>query len=106
MSAMRKEELWSQETNEEWTQEWRDDLTAEELDYIAGLDRDYQRGVMAICSAILVREKVRIQFAPQEIAELQTVYDHCWLRLRDGRTMLARLASDGTLQLDELSAVC
>ena len=104
MDELRKthlKESWSSETGEPWTQAWR-----EERAYVSGLDRDYGRGILALCSAILVREKVRARYRPEEVLELETVYDHCRLRLRDGRTLLARLDADRALQLDEIDGVC
>lgn len=104
MDELRKthlKESWSSETGEPWTQAWREELAPEERAYVSGLDRDYGRGILALCSAILVREKVRARYRPEEVLELETVYDHCRLRLRDGRTLLAWLDRDGTLQLDE-----
>lgn len=109
MDNLRIEEirqLWDAESEAPETQEWRDSLTPEELDYVSGLDRSFRKGFLAMASAILVREKVRRQFRPQEIVELETVYDHCRLRLRDGRTLLARLDADRALQLDEIDGVC
>lgn len=103
MDELRKKELrenWSSETSEVW----RKELTPEELDYVAGLDRDYDRGILALCSAILVREKVRAQYTAEEILELKTVYDRCRVCLRDGRILLASLNRDGSLRLDEMGA--
>lgn len=96
----------SNETGEEWTQAWRDDLTPEELDFVAQEDRRYCNVVQAVCTVILIRERVRQRFQPQEIEELTTIHDHCRLRLRDGRMFLARLALDGSLILDEIEEVC
>ena len=95
-----------QETGEPESQAWRDELTPEELEYAARLDEQYETGVMAICSAILVREQVRARYRPQEIAELETIRDHCRVRLRDGTMYLARLDRDCTLRLDEIDGVC
>lgn len=95
-----------QETNEPESQEWRDDLTPEELEYVGQLDDQYDPGYLAICSAILVREKVRARFRPEEIAELETIRDHCRVRLRDGTMYLARLGRDRSLRLDEIDGVC
>ena len=61
---------------------------------------------MAICSAILVREEVRARFHPEEIVELETIRDHCRVRLRDGSLYLARMGRDCTLRLDEIDGVC
>ena len=102
LRKMHLKENWSHETDEAWTQEWREELVPEERAYVAGLDRDYGRGVLALCFAILVREKVRAQYPAEEILELKTVYDRCRVRLRDGRTLLARLGRDGGLRLEEL----
>ena len=99
-------ELFYQETNDPESQEWRDDLTLEELEYIEQLDDRYEPGGLAMCSAILVREKVRGRFRPEEIAELETIRDHCRVRLRDGAMYLARLGRDHSLRLDEIDGVC
>ena len=106
MNELRKAHLkenWSHETSEACTQEWREELAPEERAYVAGLDRDYGQGILALCSAILVREKVRARYASEEILELKTDYDRCRVRLRDGRTLLARLGWDGDLRLEELA---
>lgn len=95
-----------QETNEPESREWRDELTPEELEYAAQLDEQYETIVTATYSAILVREQVRARYRPQEIAELETIRDHCRLRLRDGTMYLARLGRDGALRLDEIDGVC
>ena len=95
-----------QETNEPESQEWRDDLTPEELEYVGQLDDRYESGVLAICSAILVREKLRARFRPEEIAEVETIREHCRVRLRDGTMYLARLDRDCSLRLDEIDGVC
>lgn len=102
LRKMHLKENWSHETDEAWNQEWREELAPEERAYVSGLDRDYGRGILALCSAILVREKVRARFAPEEILELKTVCDRCRVQLRDGRTLLARLGRDGGLRLEEL----
>lgn len=99
-------DLFYQETNDPESQEWRDDLTPEELEYVNQLDDRYASGVLAICSAILVREKVRERYRPEEIAELETIRDHCRVRLRDGTMYLARLGRDRSLRLDEIDGVC
>ena len=96
----------SSETNEAWTQEWREELTPEERDFVAREDERYCDGVQAICTAILIRERVRQRFQLQEIEELTTIYDHCRLRLRDGRMFLARLGKGGGLILDEIEEAC
>ncbi len=96
----------SHETNEAWTREWREELTPEELDFVAREDDRYCDGVQALCTAILIREQVRQRFQPQEIEELTTIYDHCRLRLRDGRMFLARLDKGGGLTLDEIEEAC
>lgn len=100
-----REQLY-QETGEPESQAWRDELTPEELEYAARVDERYETGVTAICSAILVREKVRARYRPQEIEELETIRDHCRLRLRDGTMYLVRLGRDGALRLDEIDGVC
>ncbi len=109
MDEMRREELrrrLGRETNAPESREWRDDLTPEELEYVNQLDDPYVSGVAAICSAILVRERVRARFCPEEVAEIETIYDHCRVRLRDGRLYLARLDRDNRLRLDEIDGVC
>ena len=109
MDEFRREQLldnWNQETNEPESQEWMDDLTPEELEYVSRLDDQYDSGYLAICSAILVREKVRARFRPEEIAEVETIRDHCRVRLRDGTMYLARLGRDRSLRLDEIDGVC
>jgi len=109
MDNERREELRRrlyQETNDPESQEWRDGLTPEELEYVHQLDDQYVSGVAAICSAILVRERVRAQFRQEEIEELETIHDHCRVRLRDGRLYLARLGQDNALLLDEIDGVC
>ena len=95
-----------QETNEPESQEWREELTPEELEYVGQLDDRYESGILAICSAILVREQVRARFRPEEIAEVETIRDHCRVRLRDGAMYLARLGRDRSLRLDEIDGVC
>ena len=60
------------------------------------------RGIAAMCSAILVRERVQQRYRPEEIAELKTVYDHCRLRLRSGEVFLARWAPAGGLRLEKI----
>ena len=50
----------------------------------------YCRSVCAICSATLVRERLRRRFPPRDLLEVETVWDHCRVRLRDGRLLLAR----------------
>lgn len=109
MDEARREELfqnWDKESPDPEEQAWRDDLTPEELEYVAQLDDHYTSGVAAICTAILVRERIRQRFGPREIQELETIRDHCRLRLRDGRLYLARLTAGGELRLDEIEAVC
>ena len=109
MDDNRREQLRQrlyQETNDPETQEWRDDLTPEELEYVEQLDDQYVTNVVAICSAILVREQVRDRFRREEIAELETIRDHCRLRLRVGSLYLARLGRDNRLRLDEIDGVC
>lgn len=96
----------SNETSEAWTQSWRENLTPEELDFVAQEDSHYCDGVQAICTAILIRERVRQRFAPREIEELITIYDHCRLRLRDGQMFLVRLRNDGGLRLEEIDGAC
>lgn len=95
-----------QETNEPESQEWRDDLTPEELEYVGQLDDRYESGILAICSAILVHDLLRTRFRPEEIAEVETIREHCRVRLRDGTMYLARLDRDLSLRLDEIDGVC
>ena len=95
-----------QETNESESQAWRDELTPEELEYVSQLDVRHESSVLAMCSAILVREEVRARFRPEEIAELETIRDHCRVRLWDGSLYLARLGRDYTVRLDEIDGVC
>lgn len=109
MDEFRREQLldnWNQETNEPESQEWRDELTPEELEYVGQLDDQYASGYLAICSAILVREELRARFRPEEIAEVETIREHCRVRLRDGTIYLARLGRDRSLRLDEIDGVC
>ncbi len=109
MDSERMEELrrfWNRESEDPETLEWRDELTPEELDVVSGWDTNYDNGVLAISSAILVRELICRSFSPQEIQEIETVHDHCRLRLRDGRLFLARLGADNSLRLDEIDGVC
>lgn len=109
MDEIRREHLldnWNNETNEPESQEWRDDLTPEELEYVGQLDDQYASGYLAICSAILVREELRARFRPEEIAEVETIREHCRVRLRDGTMYLARLGRDRSLRLDEIDGVC
>ena len=42
----------------------------------------------------------------EEIAEVETIRDHCRVRLRDGAMYLARLDRDLSLRLDEIDGVC
>lgn len=109
MDETRREQLREQlyqETNDPESWEWRDELTPDELDYVETLDEQYITGVVALSSAILVREQVRARFRPEEIAELETIRDHCRVRLRDGRLYLARLDRNRELLLEELDGVC
>ena len=109
MDNLRIEEIrrhWDRESENPESMEWRNDLTPEELDYVTAMDKSYRSGMLAMASAILVREKVHAQFSPREILELETVRDHCRLRLRDGRLFLARLDRDRNLRLDEIDGVC
>lgn len=95
-----------QETNEPESQEWRDDLTPEELEYVSQLDDQYDHGYLAICAANLVHSLLWARFRPEEIAEVETIRDHCRVRLRDGTMYLARLGRDRSLRLDEIDGVC
>lgn len=107
MDNLRREQLTANWENECGGDEsWREDLTPEELDFIANLDNAYHRGTLAMASAILIREEVRARFRPSEILELETVFDHCRLRLRSGGLFLARLNADHSLRLDEIDEVC
>lgn len=105
MDKTRKMEIdWllDNETNEPDTQAWREELTAEESAYVQARDKHYERGIAALCSAILVRERVRQRYRPEEIAELETRGDHCRLRLRSGEMFLARWAPGGSLRLEKI----
>ena len=105
MDKTRKAEIdWylDHETSEPETQEWREELTAEKSAYVQARDKHYERGIAALCSAILVRERVRQRYRPEEIAELETRGDHCRLRLRSGETFLARWSADGGLRLEKI----
>ena len=105
MDKKRKEEIdrcWDNETSEEWTQEWRDELTEEEAAYVQAQDERYRRGIAAMCSGILVRDRVRQRYRPEEIVELKTIYDHCRLRLRSGEEYLAWWAPNGDLRLEKI----
>ena len=106
MDKTRKREIdryLAHETNAPESQEWREELTEEESAYVQARDKHYERGVAALCSAILVRERVRARFSPEEIKELETVYDHCVLRTRSGRQYIARLGKDGQIVLEEVA---
>ena len=64
MTDERREQLydsWNHETDDPETQEWRDELTPEELEYVERLDNNFVTGVRHICTAILVRERIRQQ---------------------------------------------
>lgn len=105
MDKTRKREIdryLAHETNALESQEWREELTEEESAYVQARDKHYERGVAALCSAILVRERVRQRYRPEEIAELKTVYDHCRLRLRSGEVFLARWVPAGGLRLEKI----
>lgn len=109
MDELRREHLldnWNHETDDPETREWREELTPEELDFVAQEDDRYCAVVQASCTAILIRERVRQRFQPHEIEELTTIYDHCRLRLRDGRMFLARLDKGGGLTLNEIEEAC
>ena len=109
MDKTRKREIdryLAHETNDLESQEWRDELTPEELEYVSQLDVRHESSVLVMCSAILVREEVRARFRPEEITELETIQDHCRVRLRDGTMYLARLDRDCFLRLDEIDGVC
>ena len=54
----------------------------------------------------LIREKIRAQYSPAEIMELEGFGDHCRLRLRDGSLFLANLNNDNSLRLTEIDEVC
>ena len=62
-----------QETGEPESQAWRDELTPEEMEYVERLDGRYATGIAAMCAAILVREKVRERYRPEEIAKLEAM---------------------------------
>ena len=109
MTIERREELyelWSSETEAPETQEWRDHLSLEELDAVAQWDIGYARGVSRAVCTILIRELIRDRYPAREIRELETIGDHCRLRLRDGSLYLARLTRDYRLQLDAIDCVC
>ena len=109
MDKTRKREIdryLAHETNALESQEWREELTEEESAYVQARDKHYERGIAAMCSAILVRERVQQRYRPEEIAKLETIRDHCRVRLRDGSLYLARLGRDCTLRLDEIDGVC
>lgn len=109
MDNERREQLknaWDRESEAPESMEWRDELSPEELDVVSQWDRSYSQGVLAMASAILVREKIRKLFDPRDVLELETIHDHCRLQLRDGRMLLARLDRDGSLRLDEIDEVC
>ena len=88
------------ETNDPETQEWRDELTPEEQAYVDQEDDRYERAIAAMCSAILVRERLRKKYQPEELLEIKTVHDHCRVRLRSGEQYMARLGRDGGLVLE------
>ena len=109
MDEIRREQLWeswNHENDDPESEDWRLDLTPEELEYVEQLDDSYTNGIRQLCTAILVRERIRDRYSPAEILSLETVGDHCRLWLRDGTAYLARLAGDGTLRLDELDPAC
>lgn len=109
MNENRREQLLANlenETADPRTQAWREELTAEELDFVAQIDDQYCRGVSDLCTAILIRDRLRERFHPGDLQEVETIQDHCRLRLRDGRLLLARLARDGSLRLTEINEVC
>lgn len=106
MTEEKKDRLlwcWENESGDPETQEWRDGLTEEEQAYADELDERYNGGIAAMCSAILVRERVQARFAPEEIEELETVYDHCFLRTKGGRGYVVRLGQGGDIILEEAS---
>ena len=109
MDDTRREELtrlWGDETNVEETQAWREELTPEERDFVAGLDWNYCQGTRRLCEAIVIRDRLRRQYAPQQIAELTTLRDCCRLRLLDGRTYLVRLGRDNALKFQAVDDAC
>ena len=109
MDDTRREELtrlWGDDTTVEETQAWREELTPEERDFVAGLDWNYCQGTRRLCEAIVIRDRLRRQYAPQQIAELTTLRDCCRLRLRDGRTYLVRLGRDNELKFQTVDEVC
>lgn len=109
MDEVRREQLldsWNYETDAPETQEWREDLTPEELEYVDRLDNNFVAGVRNICTAILVRERIREHYGPKDIQELETIGDCCRLWLRDGSMYLPRLAGDGSLRLDPIDTTC
>lgn len=82
------------------------DKTANLPERLDCLDDQFVANISAICSAVLVRERIRSGFLPEEIAEVETVRDHCRLQLRDGRAYLARLDRNGGLLLDKIGHAC
>ena len=105
MDKTRKREInryLAHETNAPESQEWREELTEEESAYVQARDKHYERGVAALCSAILVRERVRQRYRRGGFAGLKPVYAHCRLRLRSGEVFLARWAPAGGLRLEKI----
>lgn len=88
------------ETNDPETQEWRDGLTPEEQEYVDQQDDHFEQAIAAMCSAILVVERLRKKYKPEELLELKTFGDHCRVRLRSGEQYMARLGKDGGLVLE------
>ena len=62
---------WKHETGDPETQEWREELTDEARSFVDSLDDCYISGIAAMCSAVLVRERVRARFSPEDCARLQ-----------------------------------
>ena len=109
MNTTRREELtrlWGDETNAEESQSWRESLTPEECDFVAGLDENYCQGARRLCEAIVIRDRLRRQYDPRQIAELTTLRDCCRMRLRDGRTCLVRLGRDNALKFQAVDDAC
>lgn len=109
MDNSRRDELfqyWNEETEAPETMEWRDELTPEDLEYVGQLDEGYRTGMLSMCKVLLIRDEVRRRYQPQEILELESIRDHCRLRLRDGRLFLARWTEAGALRLDEIGEGC
>lgn len=98
--------LWGEETSDPETEEWRDDLTPEERDFVAALDNDFSRGMLRLCSVILIRDKLRQRYDPRMVEELTALRDCCRLKLKDGQVYLASLDRNNDLVLQPVEIVC